>query len=123
MDWSTILSRKWPGQGWTLRDTTDFASLVWSAGNALPKPTQQEVEAFWPEVQAVLLSEAQASRLEDKLRRDPGALFDVVETISLMVHFLRQNLRATALTQNPPASLLARWDALVARVVQIRNED
>jgi len=55
MDIATILTRKYPGAEWTLDGDT---SLTWlSDGDA---PTESELEALWPTVQAEIQAEEQA---------------------------------------------------------------
>jgi hypothetical protein len=47
MDYAKLLSIAFPGAGWALPDVHDFASLIWSPNNDIPKPSEQEcVAAF-----------------------------------------------------------------------------
>jgi hypothetical protein len=57
MDISTILVRKYSGSEWTL-DGDDYAGLTWLSST--PKPTEQQLQDFWPLVQAELQAESQA---------------------------------------------------------------
>lgn len=57
MDIPAILSLKFVGACWTL-DGDDYIGLTWLSDT--PKPTQEELEALWPEVQAEIAAEAQA---------------------------------------------------------------
>jgi hypothetical protein len=48
IDYPTILTRKYPGQEWTLNGD-DYSGLTWlSEGKA---PTEKQLESLWPEVQ------------------------------------------------------------------------
>jgi hypothetical protein len=57
MDISTILVRKYTGSEWTL-DGDDYAGLTWLSNT--PKPTEKQLQDFWPQVQAELQAESQA---------------------------------------------------------------
>ena len=57
MDIATILTRRYQGAEWIL-DGDDYTGLTWLSDS--PKPTEQELEALWPEVQAEIAAEAQA---------------------------------------------------------------
>ena len=57
MDIAQILTRKFPGAEWTLNGDT-VEGLTWlSAGDA---PTEAELTALWPTVQAEIEAERQA---------------------------------------------------------------
>jgi hypothetical protein len=47
IDYTAILSRKYPGTIWTLNGS-DYAGLTWL--DETPKPTQAELDALWPQV-------------------------------------------------------------------------
>jgi hypothetical protein len=47
IDYTAILSSKYPGTIWTL-DGSDYAGLTWL--DETPKPTQAELDALWPQV-------------------------------------------------------------------------
>jgi hypothetical protein len=47
IDYSAILTSKYPGTNWTL-DGTDYAGLTWLDEST--KPTQAELDALWPQV-------------------------------------------------------------------------
>lgn len=47
IDYSAILTSKYPGTIWTL-DGTEYAGLTWLDESA--KPTQAELDALWPQV-------------------------------------------------------------------------
>ena len=55
--YSIILTRKYPGATWSL-EGEDYETLNWQ--DELPKPTQQELDSFWEDVQAEIAAEAQA---------------------------------------------------------------
>lgn len=55
MDIATILTRKYPGQEWTL-DGDTYAGLQWLSATA--KPSETELSALWDEVQAEIQAEA-----------------------------------------------------------------
>jgi hypothetical protein len=57
MDIPNILSSKYIGSEWTLNGDT-YEGLTWLSDS--PKPTQEELENLWPEVQAELAAKAQA---------------------------------------------------------------
>jgi hypothetical protein len=47
IDYSAILTSKYPGTNWTL-DGTKYAGLTWL--DETPKPTQAQLDALWPQV-------------------------------------------------------------------------
>ena len=57
MDIASILTRKFEGAEWTLNGD-DYTGLTWLSDS--PKPTEEELAALWPEVQAEIAAEAQA---------------------------------------------------------------
>jgi hypothetical protein len=57
MDIAAILTRKYPGQEWTL-DGDNYTGLTWLSDT--PKPTKKALEALWPDVQKEIAAEAQA---------------------------------------------------------------
>lgn len=57
MDYAAILTRKYPGNEWTL-DGDNYTGLTWLSDT--PKPTKKALEALWPDVQAEIVAEAQA---------------------------------------------------------------
>jgi hypothetical protein len=57
MNYATILSTKYQGSEWTL-DGDSYEGLTWLSET--PKPTQEELEDLWPEVQAEVAAKAQA---------------------------------------------------------------
>lgn len=57
MDYSIILANKYKDSEWTLNGD-DYEGLTWLSDS--PKPTQEELEAFWEEVKAELQAKAQA---------------------------------------------------------------
>ncbi len=57
MDIAIILTKKYKGQEWIL-DGDSYEGLTWLSDSA--KPTQEELEDLWDEVQAELAAEAQA---------------------------------------------------------------
>jgi hypothetical protein len=57
MDISQILTQKYAGTEWTLNGD-DYTGLTWLSDS--PKPSEEELEALWPEVQAEIAAEAQA---------------------------------------------------------------
>jgi hypothetical protein len=57
MDITFILSNKYQGSEWIL-DGDLYQGLTWLSDS--PKPTQEELEDLWPEVQAELAAKAQA---------------------------------------------------------------
>ena len=57
MDISAILQSKYFGSEWYIVGE-DYSGLEWLSDS--PKPTQEELEALWEEVQAELAAEAQA---------------------------------------------------------------
>ena len=56
MDIAVILSRRFDAE-WALSGD-EYAGLTWLSNS--PKPTEEELEALWPEVQAEIAAEAQA---------------------------------------------------------------
>ena len=57
MDVALILTRKFEAALWTL-DGDDYTGLTWLSDT--PKPTEEELAALWPDVQAEIAAEAQA---------------------------------------------------------------
>jgi hypothetical protein len=57
MDYAIILSSKYEGFEWTL-DGDSYEGLTWLSDS--PKPTQEELEELWPEVQAEVAAKAQS---------------------------------------------------------------
>jgi hypothetical protein len=57
IDYSAILTRKYPDTEWTINGD-DYAGLTWLSESA--KPTKTELDALWSEVQAEIATEAQA---------------------------------------------------------------
>lgn len=59
-DYAAVLTRNYPGAEWSLNGD-DYSGLTWLSNS--PKPTQAELDAKWPEVQAALvLSDIQQAR-------------------------------------------------------------
>lgn len=61
IDYSLILTLRYPGCEWTLTGP-DYDDLVWQSSD--PKPTKAMLDALWPTVQADL-----AKMQRDRLRR------------------------------------------------------
>ncbi len=57
IDYSAILSRRFPDAQWHM-NADDYDQLVWLSDT--PKPTREELDALWPEVEAEIRAEAQA---------------------------------------------------------------
>jgi len=57
MDIANILIAKYAGSEWIL-DGDSYEGLTWLSNS--PKPTQEELEDLWPEVQAEFAAKAQA---------------------------------------------------------------
>jgi hypothetical protein len=57
MDIAAVLTRKYPGNEWTLNGD-NYTGLTWLSDT--PKPTKKALEAHWPDVQAEIAAEAQA---------------------------------------------------------------
>jgi hypothetical protein len=57
MDLTFILIHKYEGSEWTL-DGDSYEGLTWLSDS--PKPSQEELEELWPEVQAEIQARAQA---------------------------------------------------------------
>jgi hypothetical protein len=57
MDIAIILATKYQGSEWIL-DGDSYEGLTWLSDS--PKPSQEELEDLWPEVQAELAANAQA---------------------------------------------------------------
>jgi hypothetical protein len=57
MDIASILSSKYVGSEWTL-DGDSYEGLTWL--HESDKPSEEELEGLWPEVQAELASKAQS---------------------------------------------------------------
>lgn len=58
IDYSLILSRKYPNSQWTLNGD-DYEGLVWNSKTK--KPTQEELDALWVDVLQELQNEKQES--------------------------------------------------------------
>lgn len=57
MDIAHVLTRRFAETEWNLVDN-DYAKLEWLSDT--PKPTEEELSALWPDVQAEIAAEAQA---------------------------------------------------------------
>jgi hypothetical protein len=57
MDYAAILTRKYPGNEWTLNGD-NYEGLTWLSDT--PKPTKKALEAHWPTVTAEIEAEKQA---------------------------------------------------------------
>ena len=57
MNYATSLSTKYQGSEWTLAGDS-YEGLTWLSET--PKPTPEELEDLWPEVQAEVAAKAQA---------------------------------------------------------------
>ena len=57
MDIAVILTRRYEGTQWTLNGD-NYSGLTWLSDTT--KPTEAELEALWPDVQAEIAAEAQA---------------------------------------------------------------
>jgi hypothetical protein len=57
MDIAIILSKKYTGQEWVLNGDS-YEGLTWLSDS--PKPTEEELQELWPEVQAELATDAQS---------------------------------------------------------------
>lgn len=57
MDIAIILSSKYEGSEWNLNGDS-YEGLTWLSNT--PKPTQKQLEDFWPDVEAELQAQAQA---------------------------------------------------------------
>jgi len=57
IDYSVILSRRYEGSRWHM-NADDYDQLTWLSDT--PKPSQAELDALWPEVEAEIVAEAQA---------------------------------------------------------------
>ena len=57
VDYSTILTRKYPGQEWVLNGD-EYTGLNWISDS--PKPSQEELDGLWDEVVAEIEAEKQA---------------------------------------------------------------
>jgi hypothetical protein len=70
IDYGAILTAEFPGARWIL-DGDDYAGLTWLSDS--PKPTQAELDAAWPAVQAArqhaAVQQARAARY--KAETDP----------------------------------------------------
>jgi len=57
MNIKQILTKRYPDAEWTL-DGYNYSGLTWLSDTT--KPTEAELEALWPDVQAEIAAEAQA---------------------------------------------------------------
>lgn len=57
VDYTTVLSRRFPGSEWTLNGDS-YDGLVWLSDT--PQPSQAELDAMWPETLAMIEQERQA---------------------------------------------------------------
>jgi hypothetical protein len=56
-DYAAVLSANYSNSEWTL-DGDEYSGLTWLSDT--PKPTQAELDAAWPDVQAKIAAEADA---------------------------------------------------------------
>ena len=59
IDYATILSRKYKDAEWTLNGD-DYAGLTWISDST--KPTKNELDALWAEVQSEILAEIESKQ-------------------------------------------------------------
>lgn len=71
MNLSEILSHKYPGRQWRL-DENDFQTLTFLDEG--PIPTLEELQAYWPEVQALIQAELQAEEEAEKGKQLAGKM-------------------------------------------------
>jgi hypothetical protein len=57
IDYSAILTRKYPNTEWTINGD-DYAGLTWLSDSA--KPAKKDLDALWTSVEAEIKAEAQA---------------------------------------------------------------
>jgi hypothetical protein len=57
IDYSAILSRRFPDAQWHM-NADDYDQLVWLSDT--PKPSREELDSLWSEVQTEIVAEAQA---------------------------------------------------------------
>lgn len=129
-----ILSVKYPGQWARCGDT--YASIVWDATNPpAPIPTEAQLLALGPEVDALLAADRAKAEEQRKLARvlGPDATLYVLEELiainrgmlRVLHQQLRQKLAPGAFTSAPDWSALdaaiTRGQALLDRIAQVRD--
>lgn len=72
MDISLILTRKYPDSEW-YENGNDYSQLVWLSET--PKPTKEELEALWPEVESEINKELVEKARADAYRETADPLF------------------------------------------------
>ena len=114
-DISDILSKKWRGQGWTLRGD-DYASLTWEADNSLPRPSESEIRAFSSEVDVILIDERNRS-YQQKVFQEYDGFLKCIEIFAKVIDEIQAKIgEANLNTQNVEAI-----DKIRQKIVDIRK--
>jgi hypothetical protein len=83
IDYSQILSRKYPNQEWTM-DGDEYAGLTWLSDT--PKPTKKTLDDLWDEVKLAMLNEKNhAVALRDSAIAKLAALGLTIDEVKAML--------------------------------------
>lgn len=118
-----ILSYKLPDGRWRI-DGDDYATLVWEAGNTIPKPTEAEIRAFSSEVTGLMAQERRKRAALDILIADPDAVFsgfEITLAAIIAIYNVLSNGQKTTINTNAPGVVQAVQN-MDARLKQIRAQ-
>lgn len=106
-----VLARKYPNQTWSILDD-DYNTLTWLAGNPLPKPTLDEINALRATVDAEIDTETTARKRRDKIvEEDPARLLTILDAIVAALIDTRSKIRASAITGSFDATVTSNLTA------------
>lgn len=72
INYTQILSENYAGKEWVISDN-DYESLQWF--DALPKPTQAELDALWPSTQVAIANKVVEQNRIEAYRNESDPLF------------------------------------------------
>ena len=112
---SEILSKKWKGQGWSIRGD-DYSTLTWEADNSLPKPIETEIRAFSDEVDAIIVDERNRSYQQKVFQEYDGAL-RCIEVFAKVIDEIQAKIGEANLNQQNVEAI----DKIRQRISDIRK--
>lgn len=100
-NYAEILSEKYPGNEWVIKGN-EYKSIIWSDKNATPLPSQEELDALWPEVEIGIETE--------KVERTKDFTFQEKYTLQEQVIITARAVQTGDLKDLN--DMLAAWDGL-----------
>jgi hypothetical protein len=104
---SEILSRRYPGRKWVATDSESSVEFL----DEGPIPTQEELEALWPEVEMEMQVDELRRQAVDRGRKILDKIIRIVEALNVSVRVDFKDLVAQA------AVMLQLGDVEAARIV------